>query len=114
MGGDTTPEIRSKTNTVAGVSLGIGILQIIMSTVFVCCCEFHVCLLHDVANPPLVSIASARMTDRLRQAYLSSVIHQDAEFFERVGPGEVGTRMIKDVGTIKAATGEKLGFMVWG
>ncbi|KAF8747860.1 ABC transporter transmembrane region [Rhizoctonia solani] len=43
------------------------------------------------------------MTDRLRRAYLSSVIHQDAEFFENVGPGEVGTRMIKDVASVRAA-----------
>jgi hypothetical protein len=35
------------------------------------------------------------MTARLRKAYLSSIIHQDAVFFEQVGPGEVGTRMIK-------------------
>ncbi|KAG9087952.1 hypothetical protein FRC06_002288, partial [Ceratobasidium sp. 370] len=50
----------------------------------------------------------------LRRRYLSSVLHQDAEFFDRVGPGEVGTRMVKDIGIIKAATGEKLGFMCWG
>ncbi|KAJ1300111.1 hypothetical protein OPQ81_002591 [Rhizoctonia solani] len=97
VGGDSIPEIRKTTNTVAGVSLGIGILQFIMSTIFVCC----------------FSIASSRMTDRLRRAYLSSVIHQDAEFFEKVGPGEVGTRMIKDVALIRAAVGEKLSILIW-
>ncbi|KAG8777844.1 hypothetical protein FRC12_000178 [Ceratobasidium sp. 428] len=61
-----------------------------------------------------VTIASGRTTDRLRRKYLSSVLYQDAEFFERVGPGEIGTRMIKDIATVKAATGEKLGFMCWG
>jgi ATP-binding cassette subfamily B (MDR/TAP) protein 1 len=53
------------------------------------------------------------MTDRLRRAYLSSVIHQDAEFFEKVGPGEVGTRMIKDVASVRAAVGEKLSILIW-
>ncbi|KAL5638199.1 hypothetical protein ACGC1H_005039 [Rhizoctonia solani] len=81
----------------AGICLGIGILQFIAGSIFLSC----------------FTIASGRTTDRLRRAYLDSVLHQDAEFFERVGPGEVGTRMIKDVGTIKTATGEKLGFMVW-
>ncbi|CAE6441720.1 unnamed protein product [Rhizoctonia solani] len=68
-----------------------------MSTVFMCC----------------FSIASARMTARLRRAYLSSVIHQDAEFFEKVGPGEVGTRMIKDIASVRAAVGEKLSILIW-
>ncbi|KAG8754876.1 hypothetical protein FRC11_006395, partial [Ceratobasidium sp. 423] len=53
------------------------------------------------------------MTDRLRRAYLSSVIHQDAEFFEKVGPGEVGTRMIKDIASVRAAVGEKLSILIW-
>ncbi|CAE6439144.1 unnamed protein product [Rhizoctonia solani] len=95
---DMTPSsLRGTTNTMAGICLGIGILQFITGSIFLTC----------------FTIASGRTTDRLRRAYLDSVLHQDAEFFERVGPGEVGTRMIKDVGTIKTATGEKLGFMVW-
>ncbi|CCO35093.1 ATP-binding cassette, subfamily B (MDR/TAP),member 1 [Rhizoctonia solani AG-1 IB] len=95
---DMTPSsLRGTTNTMAGVCLGIGILQFITGSIFLSC----------------FTIASGRTTDRLRRAYLDSVLHQDAEFFEKVGPGEVGTRMIKDVGTIKTATGEKLGFMVW-
>ncbi|CUA75232.1 phosphate-transporting ATPase [Rhizoctonia solani] len=97
VGGESTSDIRRTTNIVAGVSLGISVLQFIMSTVFMCC----------------FSIASARMTDRLRRAYLSSVIHQDAEFFEKVGPGEVGTRMIKDIASVRAAVGEKLSILIW-
>ncbi|CAE7222292.1 unnamed protein product [Rhizoctonia solani] len=96
---DMTPSsLQGTTNTMAGICLGIGFLQFITGATFLSC----------------FTIASGRTTDRLRRAYLDSVLHQDAEFFERVGPGEVGTRMIKDVGIIKAATGEKLGFMIWG
>ncbi|KAG8733596.1 hypothetical protein FRC11_004832 [Ceratobasidium sp. 423] len=94
----TPSSLQGTTNTMAGISLGIGVLQFITGAIFLGC----------------FTIASGRTTDRLRRAYLDSVLHQDAEFFERVGPGEVGTRMVKDVGIIKAATGEKLGFMVWG
>ncbi|GAB1521178.1 hypothetical protein RhiTH_004269 [Rhizoctonia solani] len=95
---DMTPtSLRKTTNTMAAICLSIGVLQFITGTIFLSC----------------FTIASGRTTDRLRRAYLDSVIHQDAEFFEKVGPGEVGTRMVKDVGTVKAATGEKLGFMVW-
>ncbi|KAJ1305894.1 hypothetical protein OPQ81_010614 [Rhizoctonia solani] len=96
---DMTPSsLHGTTNTMAGICVGVGIMQFITGSIFLSC----------------FTIASGRTTDRLRRAYLDSVLHQDAEFFERVGPGEVGTRMIKDVGTIKTATGEKLGFMVWG
>ncbi|CAE6340515.1 unnamed protein product, partial [Rhizoctonia solani] len=95
---DMTPSsLHRTTNTMAGICLGLGVLQFITGAIFLSC----------------FTIASGRITDKLRRAYLDSVIHQDAEFFEKVGPGEVGTRMVKDVGTIKAATGEKLGFMVW-
>ncbi|KAG9082518.1 hypothetical protein FS749_006794, partial [Ceratobasidium sp. UAMH 11750] len=90
--------LQRTTNIMAGVCLGIGLMQVVAASVFIAC----------------FTIASGRTTDRLRRRYLSSVLHQDAEFFDRVGPGEVGTRMIKDIGTIKAATGEKLGFMCWG
>ncbi|KEP51643.1 ABC family B (MDR/TAP),protein [Rhizoctonia solani 123E] len=96
VGGRSTSDIQRTTNTVAGVSLGIAVLQFIMSTVFFCC----------------FAIASSRMTDRLRRAYLSSVVHQDAEFFEKVGPGEVGTRMIKDIASVRAAVGEKLSILI--
>ncbi|QRW12520.1 ABC transporter [Ceratobasidium sp. AG-Ba] len=73
-------------------------MQLVTASVFIAC----------------FTIASGRTTDRLRREYLKSVLHQDAEFFDRAGPGEVATRMIKDIATIKAATGEKLGFMCWG
>ncbi|QRV83861.1 ABC transporter transmembrane region [Ceratobasidium sp. AG-Ba] len=90
--------LRRTTNIMAGVCLGIGFMQLVTASVFIV----------------VITIASGRTTDRLRRKYLSSVLHQDAEFFDRVGPGEVGTRMIKDIATVKAATGEKLGFMCWG
>ena len=73
----------------------------------------------DFALVPLtsglpVSVASARLSERLRRAYLESVIHQDAHYFETVGAGEAATRLVKDIGLVKSAAGEKLGFIAWG
>ncbi|KAG8932796.1 hypothetical protein FRC01_012280 [Tulasnella sp. 417] len=78
--------------------LGMGIVQGIAAGSFLTC----------------FSLASANLAARLRLAYVRSVIHQDAQFFEDVGPGEVGTRIVKDIGTVKTAAGEKLGFLIWG
>ncbi|KAG9081161.1 hypothetical protein FRC06_005779, partial [Ceratobasidium sp. 370] len=81
----------------ASVCIAVGAMQLIVAPVFLCC----------------FTIASGRITDKLRRAYLHAVLHQDVEFFEHVGPGEIGVRMLKDINTIKAAVGEKLGFMCW-
>ncbi|KAG8915864.1 hypothetical protein FRC00_010755 [Tulasnella sp. 408] len=78
--------------------LGMGIVQGIAAGSFLTC----------------FSLASANLAARLRLAYVRSVVHQDAQFFEDVGPGEVGTRIVKDIGTVKTAAGEKLGFLIWG
>ncbi|KAG8978134.1 hypothetical protein FRC05_011250 [Tulasnella sp. 425] len=78
--------------------LGMGIVQGIAAGSFFTC----------------FSLASTNLASRLRLAYVRSVIHQDAQFFEDVGPGEVGTRIVKDIGTVKTAAGEKLGFLIWG
>lgn len=78
--------------------LGMGIVQGIAAGSFLTC----------------FSLASANLAARLRLAYVRSVVHQDAQFFEDVGPGEVATRIVKDIGTVKTAAGEKLGFLIWG
>ncbi|KAG8983393.1 hypothetical protein FRB90_006065 [Tulasnella sp. 427] len=78
--------------------LGLGIGQGIAAGTFLTC----------------FSLASSNLATRLRLAYVRSVLHQDAQFFEDVGPGEVGTRIVKDIGTVKTAAGEKLGFVMWG
>ena len=61
-----------------------------------------------------VNLAANRVSAQLRRAYIESVVHQDAEFFDEVGGGEVGTRLMKDVTVVRTALGEKLAFMLWG
>ncbi|QRV94570.1 ABC transporter transmembrane region [Ceratobasidium sp. AG-Ba] len=92
---ESASQLRSTTNTMAGVCVAIGVLQLTIAPLFLCC----------------FMIASGRITNKMRRAYLNAILLQDAEFFEQVGAGEVGTRMLKDIGTIKAATGDKLGFV---
>ncbi|KAG8969866.1 hypothetical protein FRC03_000112 [Tulasnella sp. 419] len=77
--------------------MGVGIVQMIAAFLFL----------------TFFTLAANNVTDRLRHAYLSSVIHQDARFFENVGPGEAATRLTKDIGVVRTAVGEKLGFIVW-
>lgn len=103
--------LRATTNTTAGVCLAIGGVQLIAGPVFLSCCELNELQRHWgwPRTFCLVTIASGRITNKLRRAYLNAILHQDVEFFERVGPGEVGTRMLKDISMIKAAAGEKLG-----
>ncbi|CED83556.1 Multidrug/pheromone exporter, ABC superfamily [Phaffia rhodozyma] len=60
------------------------------------------------------SLASSRVSARIRTAYLSAVLAQDATYFEATGPGEVSSRLVKDIGLIETGIGEKLGFMAWG
>lgn len=97
---------------------GMGIVQGIAAGSFLTCCmSFDFIFpfeLHLIKFLSTVSIASGNLASRLRLAYVRSVIHQDAQFFEDVGPGEVGTRIVKDIGTVKTAAGEKLGFLIWG
>jgi hypothetical protein len=58
-------------------------------------------------------LASARVTARMRYAYLSAVLSQPATYFETVGSGEVASRMSRDIVLVSTGVGEKLGFACW-
>ena len=58
-------------------------------------------------------MASDILTTNLRRTYVASVLCQDQAFFDRHGPGEVATRVVKDIKKIKTAYGEKMGFLFW-
>jgi ATP-binding cassette subfamily B (MDR/TAP) protein 1 len=53
------------------------------------------------------------LSERLRHTYLSSILVQDAAFFDKIGSGEISIRASKDIETIRTAFGEKLGYLVW-
>ncbi|KAG8927371.1 hypothetical protein FRC02_008254, partial [Tulasnella sp. 418] len=95
--GSTPESMRYVGRWTALTTMGVGIVQMITAFLFL----------------TFFTLAANNVTDRLRHAYLSSVIHQDARFFENVGPGEAATRLTKDIGVVRTAVGEKLGFIVW-
>lgn len=49
----------------------------------------------------------------MRRAYVSAVLSKDASFFDKHGAGEVATYAGKEMDTIRAGLGDKLGFAVW-
>ena len=60
------------------------------------------------------SSASHDLSQRLRHAYVSAVLAQDASHFDLHGAGEIANRAGKDIGSIRVGFGEKLGYVVWG
>lgn len=63
----------------------------------------------DLIRTSTVTLASSRTTARIRRAYLSAILAQDSVYFETTGPGEVASRMVRDIGLVQSAVGEKLG-----
>ncbi|PWN46891.1 P-loop containing nucleoside triphosphate hydrolase protein [Violaceomyces palustris] len=59
------------------------------------------------------STASHDLTQRLRHAYVSATLAQDASHFDLHGAGEIAARAGKDISTIRVGFGEKLGYAVW-
>ena len=49
----------------------------------------------------------------LQHAYVSSVLTQDASYFDLHGAGEIATRAGKDINSIRIGFGEKMGYAVW-
>ncbi|WWD00806.1 hypothetical protein V866_007743 [Kwoniella sp. B9012] len=59
------------------------------------------------------SLAGIKLSNALRQQYLSAVLIQDQAFFDRIGPGEIVARSSKDVDAIRTGLGERLGYLIW-
>ncbi|WVQ95838.1 hypothetical protein IAU59_002937 [Kwoniella sp. CBS 9459] len=57
--------------------------------------------------------AGVKLSNALREQYLSAVLVQDQAFFDRVGPGEIVTRSSKDIDSIRTGLGERLGYLIW-
>ncbi|GAC95731.1 multidrug resistance protein [Pseudozyma hubeiensis SY62] len=53
-----------------------------------------------------------RLVRKMRQRYLRSVLRQDMAFFDKLQPGEVGTRLSADLLTIQNGTSEKMGILI--
>lgn len=60
-----------------------------------------------------VTIAATKMSNLLREQYLSAIVVQDQAFFDRIGPGEIVTRASKDIDSVRTGLGERLGYLIW-
>ncbi|OCF38975.1 hypothetical protein I317_07230 [Kwoniella heveanensis CBS 569] len=73
---------------------------------------FATCLFFAVFSICFVT-AGVKLSNALREQYLSAVLVQDQAFFDRVGPGEIVTRSSKDIDSIRTGLGERLGYLIW-
>uniref|UniRef100_V5GRL9 Multidrug resistance protein n=2 Tax=Kalmanozyma brasiliensis (strain GHG001) TaxID=1365824 RepID=V5GRL9_KALBG len=53
-----------------------------------------------------------RLVRKMRQRYLRAVLRQDMAFFDKLQPGEVGTRLSADLLTVQNGTSEKMGILI--
>jgi ABC-type multidrug transport system fused ATPase/permease subunit len=61
------------------------------------------------AQVGLFTAASERMTVKLRQGYLDSILKQDIGYFDRAGTGELASSVAENALLFREALGEKLG-----
>jgi ATP-binding cassette subfamily B (MDR/TAP) protein 1 len=54
------------------------------------------------------------LASRIRQHYLAGVLRQNIAYFDKLGPGEVTTRIINDTNAIQEGISEKAGLIVNG
>ena len=111
----TSNQITSRGNQTGWIVAVVGFVILFLAWAFSACCELnrHLTEVSLLSLAFLVSAASHALTERLRHAYVASVIVQDAAFFEKIGPGEISTRVSKDITAIRIAFGEKLGYLIW-
>jgi ABC-type multidrug transport system fused ATPase/permease subunit len=58
------------------------------------------------------SLYGARLAQRLRERYLSSLLRQEPSYFDALPPGEVSSRLSTDIQTIRSGTSEKMGIVL--
>jgi ABC-type multidrug transport system fused ATPase/permease subunit len=61
----------------------------------------------------VVEKASNDLSKAMQIAYVSSVISQDAIYFDKYGSGEIATRATTDLDTIDKGYGQHLGWLIW-
>ncbi|KAK0563426.1 hypothetical protein OC861_004795 [Tilletia horrida] len=59
-------------------------------------------------------LASERMSANLRETYVAATLSQDVSYFDLHGPGEVASRLSKDVNQVRVAFGEKTAYLTYG
>ncbi|KAE8259182.1 hypothetical protein A4X13_0g1187 [Tilletia indica] len=94
----TNDERTSISNRTAGVSAALGLANTIFTTIYF----------------TAFCLASERLSSGLRETYVAATLAQDVSFFDLHGPGEVASRVSKDVNNVRVAFGEKAAYLVYG
>ncbi|KAL9938980.1 hypothetical protein V8E36_001793 [Tilletia maclaganii] len=96
---DITPDERTYiSNRTAYVSACLGLANALFTTIYF----------------TVFCIASEKMATSLREKYVSATLAQDSSFFDLHGPGEVASRVSKDVNAVRVAFGEKTAYATYG
>ncbi|CAD6885097.1 unnamed protein product, partial [Tilletia controversa] len=94
----TNDERTSISNRTAGVSAALGLANAIFTTIYF----------------TAFCLASERLSSDLRETYVAATLAQDVSFFDLHGPGEVASRVSKDVNNVRVAFGEKTAYLIYG
>ncbi|CEO60150.1 Putative Multidrug/pheromone exporter, ABC superfamily [Penicillium brasilianum] len=58
------------------------------------------------------NLSAERLAQRLREKYLSSILRQDAAFFDNLPAGEVSSRITGEISIVQQGTNEKVGLVI--
>jgi ATP-binding cassette subfamily B (MDR/TAP) protein 1 len=107
------PSIINNRGSIAGIiATCIGVVFVTSVSIFLVTCKLmDVICLRSYLTP--VTLAGVKLSNLVREQYLSSILSQDQAFFDRVGAGEIITRASRDIDSIRTGLGERLGYLIW-
>ncbi|GFF59930.1 leptomycin B resistance protein pmd1 [Aspergillus udagawae] len=85
-----------------------GINSKILLIVYVGIAYFALIYIHTVCW----NVFSERLAQRIREAYFSAILRQDAAFFDNLPAGEVSARITDEISAVQQGTNEKVGIVI--
>ncbi|GFG27858.1 leptomycin B resistance protein pmd1 [Aspergillus udagawae] len=85
-----------------------GINSKILLIVYVGIAYFALIYIHTVCW----NVFSERLAQRIREAYFSAILRQDAGFFDNLRAGEVSARITDEISVVQQGTNEKVGIVI--
>ncbi|KAH8668493.1 ABC multidrug transporter SitT [Xylariales sp. PMI_506] len=85
-----------------------GIDQKVLIVVYLAIAQFGCIYLYIVSW----NLFGDRLAHRLRAKYFQSILKQEVSYFDKLPAGDVSSRLVSDINTIKSGTSEKVGVVV--
>jgi ABC-type multidrug transport system fused ATPase/permease subunit len=85
-----------------------GINSKILLIVYVGIAYFALIYIHTICW----NVFSERLAQRIREAYFSAILRQDAAFFDNLPAGEVSARITDEISVVQQGTNEKVGIVI--